>query len=263
MSTEADGVSMTQEGAVAVLTFSRPPNNFFDVELIVELAEALEEIDRRRDLRAVVVCSAGKVFCAGARFAGADGNGSPAGAGEFSDPRSLYLNGVRLFRTHKPIVAAIQGPAIGGGLGLAMVADFRIAAPEARFACNFVALGIHPGFGLTLTLPRAIGQQSAAMLFYTGRRINGEEALRIGLVDTLCPLSDLRETALKLAREIASNAPLAVEATRKTMREKLAEAVERQVAHECGEQMALFASQDFKEGVRAVAERRPGNWTRA
>jgi enoyl-CoA hydratase/carnithine racemase len=254
---------MTQDGAVAVVIFSRPPNNFFDVELIVELAEALEEIDRRPDLRAVVVCSVGKVFCAGAKFAGADGNGSPAGAGDFADPRSLYLNGVRLFRTHKPIVAAIQGPAIGGGMGLAMVADFRVAASEARFACNFVALGIHPGFGLTHTLPRAIGQQSAAMLFYTGRRINGEEAHRIGLVDTLCPLSELRETALKLAREIASNAPLAVEATRKTMRDRLAEAVERQVEHECREQMALFSSRDFKEGVRAVAERRPGNWSRA
>lgn len=262
MNTGLDDVSITAEGAVGIVTFSRPPNNFFDVKLVAALAEALEEIDRQPALRAVMVCSTGKVFCAGARFAGANGSGAPTGAGDFSNPRSLYMNGVRLFRTHKPIVAAIQGPAIGGGLGLAMIADFRIAAPEARFACNFVTLGIHPGFGLTYTLPRAIGNQSATMLLYSGRRINGQEAHRLGLVDALSPLSELNEAALGFAREIAMNAPLAVEATRRTMRDTLGDAVERQVERECVEQMALFATEDFKEGIKAVAERRPGRWIR-
>jgi enoyl-CoA hydratase/carnithine racemase len=258
----SSGVVMEAEGAVAVVTFSHPPSNYFDVGLIVALAEALEDIDRRPDLRAVVLCSEGKVFCAGAKFVGADGGNAQPGAGDFADPRDLYMSAVRLFRTRKPIIAAIQGPAIGGGLGLVMMADFRVAAPEARFAANFVAIGIHPGFGLTYTLPRAVGLQKAAMLLYTGRRIGGEEAHRIGLVDVLSAPSELHQTALSFASEIARNAPLAVEATRQTLRGNLADTVAQRIEQECREQIALFASADFKEGIKAVAERREGKWVR-
>jgi enoyl-CoA hydratase/carnithine racemase len=184
------------------------------------------------------------------------------GAGDFADPRDLYRNAVRLFRTRKPIIAAIQGAAIGGGLGLAMIADFRIAAPEARFAANFVSIGIHAGFGLTHTLPRAIGSQMAALLLYSGRRIDGAEALRMGLVDQLAASADLPSTALNFASEIAKNAPLAVEATRNTLRGNLADVVAQQIEEECREQMTLFATADFKEGIKAVAERREGRWVR-
>lgn len=263
MKTEFDGVTISVDDAVAIATIARPPYNYFDVALINALADALEEIDEQPELRAVVLASEGKVFCAGAAFSGREGAGPEAAdKGDLSDPSDLYRKGVRLFRTRKPIVAAIQGPAIGGGLGLSMVADFRIAAPEARFAGNFVKIGIHPGFGLTHTLPRAIGHQAAAMLLYTGRRITGEEAHRIGLADMIAPLSELRDAAISFAKEIAENAPLALEATRKTLREGLADTVARQTEHECREQIALFGSEDFKEGVKAVAERRPGRWTR-
>ena len=193
---------------------------------------------------------------------GADGGSAQPGAGDFADPRTLYMSAVRLFRTRKPIIAAIQGSAIGGGLGLAMVADFRVAVPEVRFAGNFVAIGIHPGFGLTCTLPRVVGLQQAAKLLYTGRRIDGEEAHRIGLVDVLSAPTELHETALDFASEIARNAPLAVEATRQTLRADLADKVAQQIELECREQVALFSTADFKEGIRAVAERREGQWIR-
>jgi enoyl-CoA hydratase/carnithine racemase len=255
-------VVVTAHGAVAVITFSRPPSNYFDVDLIVALAEVLEELDRQPDLRAVVLRSEGKVFCAGAKFVGAEGDSAEPGAGDFADPRTLYMSAVRLFRTRKPIIAAIQGPAIGGGLGLAMVADFRVAAPEARFAGNFAAIGIHPGFGLTCTLPRVVGVQKTAMLLYTARRIDGEEARRIGLVDVLSASSELHQTAIGFASEIARNAPLAVEATRQTLRADLADRVAQQIELECREQIALFSSADFKEGIRAVAERREGKWVK-
>ena len=261
LKTERNGVSVTLDDAVAIVTFSRAPSNYFDVDLITNLAEALEEIDQQSNLRAVVLRSEGKVFCAGASFSGNEGSG--AGGGGLSDPSELYRRGIRLFRTRKPIIAAIQGPAIGGGLGLSMVADFRVAAPEARFAGNFVKIGIHPGFGLTHTLPRAIGPQKAAMLFYTGRRIDGEEAHRIGLADVLAPADRLLDTTIAFAKEIAEAAPLALESTRQTLREGLADIVARQVEHECREQISLFRSEDFKEGVKAVAERRPGHWVRA
>ena len=106
---------------------------------------------------------------------------------------------MRLFSCKKPIVGAIQGPAIGGGLGLALVPDFRVASPEARFAANFVKIGFHPGFGLTYTLPRLIGVQRANLMFLTGRRITGEEAFAWGLADLLVEPERLREAATKLA----------------------------------------------------------------
>ena len=129
----------------------------------------------------------------------------------------LYVEAVRLFSAKKPIVAAVQGAAVGAGLGLALVADFRVAAPEARFTANFVKLGFHPGFGITHTLPRLIGEQRAALMCLTGRRIKASEALAWGLVDELAPLDELRAAALRLAREIAENAPLAVQSTRATL----------------------------------------------
>lgn len=158
------------------------------------------------------------------------------------------------------MVAAIQGAAIGGGFGLALVADFRVVSPDARFAANFVKLGIHPGFGLTYTLPRIIGQQRASLMFYTGRRITGEEALAWGLADILAPSDRLRAAASELAAEIAENAPLAVLSTRATMRQGIAEAVKAATDREHLEQARLIHTEDHREGVKAVNERRPGRF---
>ena len=128
--------------------------------------------------------------------------------------RHLYIEGNRLFRIKKPIVAAVHGAAVGGGLGLAMVADFRVTCPEARFSANFTRLGFHPGFGLTVTLPAVIGPSKAALMFYTSRRLTGDEAHAMGLADVLVPQEQVREAALALAAEIAENSPLGLIATR-------------------------------------------------
>ena len=137
----------------------------------------------------------------------------------------LYIEGTRLFRTKKPIVAAVHGAAVGGGLGLAMVADFRVTCAEARFSANFTRLGFHPGFGLTVTLPAVIGQTKAALMFYTSRRIAGDEAFAMGLADLLVPQEQVRSAALSLATEIAENSPLGLIATRTTLRGNLADRV--------------------------------------
>lgn len=257
MSEHTNEISVTRDGHVAVVEINRPPNNHVTVELMRGLADALYLIDRERALRCTVLCSAGKVFCAGADFSSSAPLG---GGGEQNDTGQLYHEAVRLFGTKKPIVAAIQGAAVGAGLGLALVADFRIAAPEARFAANFVKLGFHPGFGITHTLPRIIGEQRAAMMCLTGRRIKAEEARDWGLVDEIVPIAELRSTALELAQEIAENAPLGVEATRATLRADLAAKVKAQTDREHGEQAILRKTQDFQEGIRAVAERRPGKF---
>lgn len=242
---------------VAVLTLDRPPNNHVSVELIAELAATLEALDGDREVRAVVLAAAGKVFCGGADLspAGPDGGRPGSMAGD------LYRQAERLYRTRKPIVAAVQGAAVGAGLGLALLADFRVAAPEARFSANFAKLGFHSGFGISLTLPRIVGEQAAAMLLLTGRRIGGEEAYAMGLADQLVPLDQVRARAVALAEEIAANAPLAVQAMRATLRSGLADAVRDRMAHELAEQTVQRATRDFAEGVRAVAERRPGRFT--
>jgi enoyl-CoA hydratase/carnithine racemase len=250
-------ISVARDGHVAIVTIDRPPYNHVSVELMRELADALAGIDAERELRATVLQTEGKSFCAGADLVAGVASRGVEGVD------SLYVEAVRLFSVKKPIVAAVQGAAVGAGLGLALVADFRVASPEARFTGNFVKLGFHPGFGITHTLPRIVGEQKAALMLLTGRRIKGEEAFAWGLVDELVPSEQLREAALTLAREIAENAPLAVESTRATLRADLAAAVRDRTAHELKEQTWLRKTADYAEGVRAVAERRPGKFKRA
>ena len=250
-------VSVTLDGNVATVEIHRPPHNFFDVQLIRDLANAFNALDEDAACRASVLCAEGRSFCAGANFANRSATGVEAGT-EKRNP--LYSEAVRLFSCKKPMVGAIQGPAIGGGLGLALVPDFRVASPEARFAANFVKIGFHPGFGLTYTLPRLIGVQRANLMFLTGRRISGEEAFAWGLADVLVEPERLREAATKLAAEIAENAPLAVNSTRATVRRGLAEAVQAQTDIEFVEQDWLMRTEDHREGIKAVAERRPGRF---
>ena len=244
-------VTLEQIGAVGLVRFSRPPHNHFSTELIASLADRFEEADAAPDIRATVLASDGPNFCAGADLV----------TGKEEPPR-LYAQAARLFAIRKPMVAAVQGSAIGGGLGLAVAADFRIVSPSSRLSANFVKLGIHPGFAMTYTLPRLVGHQAAALLLYTGRRLGGAEAVAMGLADQMVPEDKLRQAAIDLAAEIAENAPLAVEATRATLRAGLAADIIRQTEHEAGEQIRLSATEDFAEGVRAVANRRPGRWTR-
>jgi enoyl-CoA hydratase/carnithine racemase len=167
---------------------------------------------------------------------------------------------VRIFRNKKPIVAAVHGAAIGGGFGVALSADFRVTCPEARFAANFIKLGFHPGFGLTATLPELVGRNNAELIFYTSRRINGEDATRMGLANICVPQDQVRAEAMKLANEIAECSPLGVIATRATMRAGLADRVLAATNHELVEQNKLRATEDFKEGVKATAERRVANF---
>ncbi len=241
---------------VGMVEIRKPPNNFFDVALINQIADAFEAFDADPEVRSVLLCAEGKAFCAGADFSSRPDTGLVTEEGG-KITKHLYKEAIRLFRTRKPIVAAVQGAAVGGGLGLALVADFRITCPEARFSANFTRLGFHPGFGLTATLPRLVGQQKAAMIFYTGRRLTGGEAVEIGLADQLVPQAELRAAAQALAAEIAVSAPLALQSTRETLRRGLADAVETATERELVEQEWQRRTADFKEGVAAMAARRP------
>lgn len=261
--TQYDYLGIEQDGYVATVEIQRPPHNFFDYLMIRDIADAFDELDKDDSCRAIVLASQGKSFCAGANFGATENkpNEGFSAKGFKTDTVILYEEAVRLFKTRKPVIAAVHGAAVGGGLGLALVADFRVTCPEARFSANFSALGIHPGFGLTVTLPELIGQQAACLLFYTARRIKGEEAQRIGLADLLVEQDQVRTSAQKLASEIAANAPLAVVSVRSTMRAGLPERIAERTHHELKEQQWLRATPDAEEGIRAVSEKRLGNFT--
>ncbi|MBT3832413.1 MAG: enoyl-CoA hydratase/isomerase family protein [Gammaproteobacteria bacterium] len=248
------------DGHVVQCEIKRPPNNFFDHQLIKDLATCFEDIDKQNDIRAIVLCSEGKHFCAGANF------GSSVRAAELeqrteSDRNPLYDEAVRLFRCNKPVIAAVQGAAVGGGFGLALMADFRVVCPATRMTANFVKLGFTPGFGLTHTLERIVGAQRANLMFLTGRRINGETAQQWGLGDIYTDTDNVRSAAIELAQEIAENAPLALLSLREQMRPNIAEAVNDVTTIESREQKWLQQTSDHKEGIKAVAEKRAGNFT--
>lgn len=238
-------VTTTLDGRVAVLEITRGPNNFFDEQLLTELAAELLQLDEHAAVRAVVLCSEGRHFCAGLDLRGVDAAGI----------RRIYRQAFTLFTGRWPVVAAIQGAAVGGGLGLAMAADFRVVGPKARLTANFARLGFHQGFGLSVTVAAAIGQQRANELLYTGRNVDAAEALELGLADRLTD-RDPREAALSFAAEIAEAAPLALAAIRTTTRRDLVARVHAALSAEASAQAALLDTADFKEGVAAALERR-------
>lgn len=247
-------LALMRNGHVAHLRWSRPPHNHLDPEFMRRLADQLEALETDQDCRAVVLSAEGKSFCAGADF-------SSAGRSTEIDPAPFYEQAMRLFDFRKPMVAAVHGAAIGAGLGLALVADFRVAGPSTRLSANFVRLGFHPGFGLSETLPRLIGAQRAATLLYTGRRIDGKTGLALGVVDELVDSDNAVLTRAKdLACELASAAPVALQSIRATMRQNLAGAVRAANQHELEVQRQQFKMADFREGIAAMAERREPNF---
>jgi len=261
---EYQGVTVRRiDQAVMKVTFSRPPHNFLELSLVAAIADAYEEIAALPAARVIVLTAEGKHFCAGGDFSrvaeGAEAPDTPPSApAQFGiSSHDVYAEAARLLAAPLPVVAAVQGAAVGGGLGLACTADFRVGSPETRLVANFAQLGIHQGFGLTVTLPRIVGWQRANEVLLTGKRIGGEEGYRIGLLDRLVAAPELEAAAIAIAGEMATSGPLSIRAIRATMREGLVERFRTATERESREQAVLSRTQDFREGVRAYAERRP------
>lgn len=252
-----EDVGVSVDGHIALVEIQRPPHNYFSIELIDALGDAYEHLAEETDARVIVLAAQGRSFCAGAQLGRpADPDAVPPAPGGRDGRRHLYTAALRMFEAPLPVVAAVQGAAIGGGLGLVLTADFRVAAPEAYFTSNFARLGFHQGFGLTETLPPLVGQQLAWRMMLTGERIKGEEALRVGLCDAVATAEELRPRAFEFAGEIAKSAPLSVRTMRQTMRRGLVDRVRLATVQEAFEQDWLRQMDDFREGVKATSERR-------
>ena len=235
---------------MAEVELHRPPANYFDAALLAGVVDAVAWAEAQGG-RAVVLCSEGRHFCAGLDFGATDRPGARRLA-------TLYGTARRLIDGPLPLVAAVQGSAIGGGLGLALAADFRVAAPSSRFTANFARLGFHQGFGISLTLPAVVGRQRALELLTTGAADRRRpRPWPSAWCDRLA--DDPRAGAHALAAEIAGSAPLAVRSIRATLRADLVAGFAAMVDHERAEQLRLMETADFREGIAAsMARRAPG-----
>lgn len=237
-------------GHVAVIEMDFPPANFVDPGALERLVQALESAASDPEVRSIVIYGSGKHFCAGVDFAS---NG--LGEDRASGARSFYAQAAKIFEIPVPIVAAVKGAAVGGGLGLACAADFRVVASNARLHANFAALGFHPGFALSVTLPQIVGSQRAAELLYSARRIDGEQAFAIGLADRVVHEDEVREQAIALAQEFAAQAPLAVRSIKATLLAGIRARIQSTLDHELEEQAILWSTEDSRIGIAASIAR--------
>lgn len=238
---------------VAIVTFRRGEYNYFNLELLTKLADAFDAL-ASTDTRAVILRSGGRHFCAGASF----------GPSNFAEPEGEHIHESavpRLFAQPIPVIAIVDGAAIGGGLGLALTADFRVGTPRAKFAANFSRIGVSHGFGISASLPRVVGEQRAAELLLTGRRFDGTEALELGLCDRLVEPDRAEAEAQTLAAEIATASPLAGRVIRRTLRAPLLASLKEALIEEREDQRSLRETSDFREGVTAYGQRRAAQFT--
>ena len=247
-----------KHGAIATLVMNRPDRlNALNNELTSALNTALNRIAEDESVRVVVLTGAGRAFCSGGDL-GAIGKGRASGQTQGLEP--LLRAGMQAVLTMRvmpqPVIAAVNGPAAGAGMNIALAADIRIAAEEATFGQNFAKVGLFPDFGGTYFLPQLVGPSRAAELFYTGEMIDAKTALRLGIVNHVVPAAQLEAEVKALAEKIMQGPPMAIRAVKKTLfaseRKKLADALE----HEVHEQVRCYLSEDCSEGIRAFFEKR-------
>lgn len=251
-------VEVERDGAVSVVRLARPDaRNAITKQMLCLLEDAWVAIDADDGVRAVVLAGEGATFSAGGDLKDLDAD-DPDGtfAARFASDDDLpYRALLRTRKLSKPVVAAIDGPAVGGGMELAMGADIRVASRSATFGVPEARRGLFPS-GFTVRLPRLVGEANARYLLLTGRTIDAAEAHRIGFVATLVEEGGAFEAALGVAREIAANAPLSVAATRTAMDELRTLPEQEAFARETEIGRPVMASADVLEGIRAFVERR-------
>jgi enoyl-CoA hydratase/carnithine racemase len=246
------------ENTIATVTLNRADNrNSMTQDVLEGLGEAVRTIREDKNIRCVIITGRGKSFCAGADFKDRPTEKDDAPVLQPHERSyAIYENFLSLLSIEVPVIAAMQGHAIGGGLGLAVVCDLRVANNEARYGANFVHLGLHPGMSMTYLLPRLMGVPRAVEFLLTGRIVSGAEAADAGLAHYAVDPDQVLEKAGELAQEIASAAPLAVRWTKKSIYNNLDWNPAKAAEHEAHAQSRSMETEDFREGISALLNRR-------
>jgi len=248
-----------KEGTIATITLNVPEKlNALSRKMTASLGLAAEELARDDEVRVVVVTGAGRGFCSGADVTMMrTGTGQTAEVSRFSRLQTTGWPFYDVFpRLGKPVIAAINGPCVGGGFSLALSCDVRIASETARFGAAQIARGLVPDYGLTYYLPLAIGVSRALELMFSGEIIGAAEALRLGIVSRVVPPDDLMRVTRELAGKISQQAPTPIELTKKMVWRALFDGINRQIDLETWAQQICFQTEDHHEAVRAFLEKR-------
>lgn len=256
---QSEAVIYHVEDGIGVITLNRPDRqNTISPKMLDQLTKMLLDADADSDVRAIVLAGSGRFFCAGLDLRGSAI--APSDPGE-KRPVSTNLDlrntpPTVLFNLDTPTICALNGSAAGYGMDLAMGCDIRIMSEDAKLAAAFTARGIVPESGGTWILPRLLGWAKAAELIFTGRTLNGTESAELGLVNHVVPGEECLDKAMSIAREIAGNAPLAVQASKRMMRMGMNENFNDHVHHVFLQLLPLFQTEDFREGMASFMERR-------
>jgi 2-(1,2-epoxy-1,2-dihydrophenyl)acetyl-CoA isomerase len=256
-------VAERREGAVAVLVLNRPERlNALNVELAAALLEALRRAAADDAVRCVVLTGAGRAFCSGGDLVllreGRTGKSPEVLERLLRAGAEIPL---AICGMEKPVIAAVNGPAAGAGMNLALACDIRIASEAAAFGQNFARVGLYPDFGGTYFLPRLVGPSRAAELFYTGEMFSAAEAERMGIVSRVVPAERFEEEVRALAGKLAAAPPLAARAVKQLLFRGELEALRRALEAEHRQQVECFQSEDCLEGLNAFFEKRPPRFT--
>ena len=246
---------------IGLMTLNRPEQrNAMTPELLDAFSEAIDEARGDASIRCLVITGKGKCFSAGADLRSGMQRtdlGKPSTEASFA----MYEPFLKVLDVEVPVIAAMNGHTVGGGFGLTLLADIRVANVDAKYGVNFARLGIHSGLGISYTLPRLVGAAHASELLFTGKLIRGSEALQIGLVTHAEEADEVLPTAMQLARAVAASAPAAVQQMKASIRRGLAWEIREAALAEAALQAASLDTEDAKEGVAAILEKREPEFT--
>jgi enoyl-CoA hydratase/carnithine racemase len=254
--TTEDEVLYAVADHVATITINREQyQNTISGPMLDAVTELMLKADRDPEVRCIVLTGTGRFFCAGLDLRSGRIGGSDAGASTNLDLRSTPPTVMHNLDT--PTICALNGSAAGYGMDMALGCDIRVMSEDAKLAAAFTARGIVPESGGTWILPRLLGWSKAAELIFTGRTLKADECLELGLVSHVVPAEEVAPRSHELAMEIASNAPLAVQASKRMMRMGMNETFDDHVHHVFLQLLPLFRTEDFKEGMASFMEKRP------
>ena len=245
---------------VATIILNRPDKrNAISYDLIADLLQALDEV-KKSPARVLILTGAGKAFCSGMDLENLKGLIGRTPEQNIEDSRTMVSLFRSLYEFPKPTIAAVNGPAIAGGTGLALLCDFTLAVPEAKFGYTEVRIGFVPAIVSTFLL-RQVGEKIARDLLLTGRIFDAEEAMRIGLLSEIVPQEQLMARARERADQLLECSPLSIAYTKRLLTEHARAELEEQIEAAIRENAGIRASQDFREGITSFLEKRKPHWT--